>query len=71
MKQIPEERVIGMVQIAIKADGSQKAFAKRIGLSESYLSDVLNRRRNISPRILKFLGLERVISYRRIDGGQL
>lgn len=60
-----------MVQIAIKADGSQKAFAKRIGLSESYLSDVLNRRRDISPRILKFLGLERVISYRRIDGGQL
>lgn len=71
MKLIPEDKVIGMVQIAIKVDGSQKAFAKRVGLSESYLSDVLNKRRDISPRILKFLGLERVISYRRIDGGQL
>jgi DNA-binding transcriptional regulator YdaS (Cro superfamily) len=60
-----------MVQIAIKAEGSQKAFARRVGLSESYLSDILNRRREISPRILKFLGLERVVTYQRVDGGQL
>ena len=71
MKQIPEARVLNMVRIGIQAEGSQKAYAKRVGLSESYLSDVLNRRRDISPRILKHLGLERVVYYRRVDGGSL
>lgn len=60
-----------MVRIGIEVEGSQKAYAKLVGLSESYLSDVLNRRRDISPRILKHLGLERVTYYRRIDGGTL
>jgi DNA-binding transcriptional regulator YdaS (Cro superfamily) len=71
MRQIPEERVLKLVRIGIEVEGSQKAYAKRVGLSESYLSDVLNRRRDISPRILKHLGLERVTYYRRIDGGIL
>lgn len=71
MKQIPEERVLSMVRTGIEVVGSQKAYAKRVGLSESYLSDMLNKRRDISPRILKHLGLERVVYYRRIDGGSL
>lgn len=71
MKQIPEARVLNMVRIGIQVAGSQKAYAKRVGLSESYLSDVLNGRRDISPRILKHLGLERVVYYKRIDGGSL
>ena len=65
MKQLTEERVLDMVRGAIHAEGSQKAWAQRIGLSESYLSDVLNGRRDISPRILKYLDLERVTTYRR------
>jgi DNA-binding transcriptional regulator YdaS (Cro superfamily) len=71
MKQIPEKKVIDLVRLGIQIEGSQKAYAKRVGLSESYLSDVLNQRRDISPRILKHLGLERVVYYRRIDGGSL
>lgn len=71
MKQIPEDKVLNMVRIGVEVEGSQKAYAKRVGLSESYLSDVLNKRRDISPRILKHLGLERVVYYRRKDGGSL
>lgn len=58
-----------MVRMGIQVVGSQKAYAVKVGISESYLSDVLNERREISPRILKHLGLERVVNYRRIDGG--
>ena len=71
MQRIDEDRVLNMVRIGIQVEGSQKAYAKRVKLSESYLSDMLNRRRDISPRILKHLGLERVVYYRRIDGGSI
>ena len=60
-----------MVRIAILAEGSQKAFAQRVSLSEQYLVDILKMRRPVPQKILDFLGLERVISYRRIDGGKL
>lgn len=60
-----------MLDIAIVAAGSQKAFAKEAAISEQYLSDVLNGRRDIGDKLLKWFGLERVISYRRTDGGSL
>ncbi len=71
MKHINEGRVREMVRIAVIAEGSQKAFARRVGLSEQYLVDVLKERRAIPTKILEFLGLERVISYKRADGGRL
>lgn len=60
-----------MLDLAIKVSGSQKQFAKEAGISEQYLSDVLNGRRDVGDKILKWFGLERVVYYRRIDGGQL
>lgn len=71
MKQINEIRMRSMLDAAIKVSGSQKAFAKDAGISEQYLSDVLNGRRDVGDKILKWFGLERVIYYRRIDGGRL
>lgn len=71
MRNISEDRVLDMVRLGIKVEGSQKAYAARVGISESYLSDVLKERREISTRILKHLGLERVTTYRRVDGGSL
>lgn len=71
MKQINETRMRNMLETAIKVSGSQKAFAKEAGISEQYLSDVLNGRRDVGGKILKWFGLERVIYFRRIDGGGL
>lgn len=71
MKQISEERLRGMVRIAIRVEGSQKAFAQKVGISETHLTDVLKERRSVPRKVLEFLGLERVTLYRRIDNGQL
>lgn len=44
---------------------NQGAWAKTKGLAPSYVSDVLNGRRDPSPAILDALGLEKVVTYRK------
>lgn len=44
---------------------SQRDLAKELDVSPQYLNDVLNERREPGESILKPLGLERVISYRK------
>lgn len=44
---------------------NQGAWAKAKGLVPSYVSDVLNGRRDPSPAILDALGLEKVVTYRK------
>jgi DNA-binding transcriptional regulator YdaS (Cro superfamily) len=68
---INEQRLREMINIAIQIAGSQKAFAKQVGISQQYLTDTLRGRRAIGTKLLKWFDLERVVSYRRIDGGQL
>jgi transcriptional regulator with XRE-family HTH domain len=43
--------------------GSQRDFAQSLGVSPSYLSDVLKGRRDAGPKVLAALGLKRVVSY--------
>jgi len=45
--------------------GSQKALAEQLDVSETYLSDVLNKRKDPGEAILEPLGYERVVTYRR------
>lgn len=45
---------------------SQKALAEELGITPSYLCDVLQRRRDPGPQVLRALGLERVVTYREI-----
>lgn len=42
-----------------RTDSSQRSMANTIGCSTSYLSDVLNYRREPGPQILSYLGLEK------------
>lgn len=65
MRQINEDKLRGMVRLAIQMDGSQKAFAQRVGVSEQYLVDVMKSRRAVPKKILDWLGYERVVLYRR------
>lgn len=51
---------------ALIGDGTQKAAAERLGVSQQYLSDVLNEAREPGPLILAGLGIERVVTYRTV-----
>jgi len=47
--------------------GGQKILARKLGVSETYLSDVINGRRDPADRLLSALGMERVVTYRFIE----
>ena len=68
---IYDDRLRKMLRIGVQVDGTQQAFARRIGISEQYLSDILKGRREPGAKVLKYFGLERVVGYRRTDGGKL
>jgi hypothetical protein len=44
--------------------GGQRPLAARLGVSQTFLSDVLNGKREPTGPILESLGLERVVTYR-------
>lgn len=43
--------------------GSQKALAERIGISEQYLSDMIRGHRALDTKLLREVGVERVVTY--------
>jgi hypothetical protein len=47
---------------AVKAAGSEAAFAKRVGITRQSMSDIMNSRRPMSPAVLKMIGLREVKS---------
>lgn len=59
-----EQDMMERLRAAIRAAGTQKAFADTHKLSQQYVSDVLNGRRGASKKILDALALEQVVSYR-------
>ena len=58
--------VYTLLRNRIKEAGSQKAFAAQCGVSETYISDVMNARRDPGPQVLGTLGLRRIVCYTRI-----
>ena len=44
--------------------GTQRELAARIGIAESFLSDIYSGNRNPSGKVLKFLGLRKAVEYR-------
>lgn len=61
---LPEVRTL--LQNNADAHGQAKLYAKHIGVSPQYLNDVLRGRREPGKKILKALGLEKVILYRAV-----
>ena len=49
------------LQRIVNERGSQAAAARHLGIAPSYLGDLLRGRRRISDRILKKLGLRRIV----------
>lgn len=54
-----DAQVKRVLQQRIKQAGDQRAAALRLGVSPSYLGDVLRGRRAPGPKILEALGLRR------------
>ena len=61
----PEE-FISYLKDQASVYGSQKAFARHCGVSESFLSDVLRGRREPGATLLECLGFQKVVTYERI-----
>jgi DNA-binding transcriptional regulator YdaS (Cro superfamily) len=59
-----EKEVLQILKAEIKKAGNQKIYAKKIGVSEPFLSDVVRRRRGISKAIEKALGIEQYWGYK-------
>jgi hypothetical protein len=51
------DQVLERLQASVKRAGSQREWARKVGVSEAYLSDVLLRRREPGPAILEPLGI--------------
>lgn len=45
----------------VEAHPSQKEAASALGIKPAYLSDLLNRRRDFSDRMLESLGLKQIV----------
>lgn len=58
-----EDQVYQLLIETIRQAGGQRAFAQRIGVTPSYINDVVNKRRLMSDRILAAIGIERVVTY--------
>jgi transcriptional regulator with XRE-family HTH domain len=63
MKQLTQEQFLSLIRDDVEAEGSQKALAARLEVSETYLSDVLRGRRAAGNKILTRYNLRAVTSY--------
>ncbi|WP_244535384.1 hypothetical protein [Methylorubrum salsuginis] len=56
---------LARLEAAIAEDGSAKAWAARVGVSDVYVSDVRRGVRKPGPAVLRALGLKLVVRYER------
>lgn len=52
---------VGVLQALATKLGSQRKAAKFVGISEPYFSDLVNRRRDPSDKVLEKLALRRAV----------
>jgi len=62
-----KDAVMAMLEKAAKAI-SQKKLAEKMGISNSFLNDVLQGRRNITSKILDHMGMESETIYKLKEG---
>jgi|KBSSwiStaDraftv2_1062776.scaffolds.fasta_scaffold5513608_2 transcriptional regulator with XRE-family HTH domain len=67
MKKLTQEEFLGLIRDDVETEGSQKALAARLEVSETYLSDVLRGRRAAGSKILARYHLRAVTSYHPLE----
>lgn len=60
---IDVDSLIIVIKHCIKGHGTQKAFAKSIGISNQYLNDIIHKRREPGVKVCKALGFTRNTLY--------
>lgn len=58
--------LLALLASRVHKAGSQAALAAELGVSPAYIHDVLKGKREPGKGILEPLGLERIVTYRRI-----
>lgn len=69
ISHMTRDEVVAEVRRAVERAGSQKAWAKVAGVTVQHVNDVLSGHRGPGPKVLDALGLEKVVTYQRKDGG--
>ncbi|HJZ79724.1 MAG TPA: hypothetical protein VKD91_05245 [Pyrinomonadaceae bacterium] len=67
MKQMTQEEFLSLIRDDVETEGSQKALAAKLEVSETYLSDVLRGRRAAGNKILARYNLRAVTSYHPVE----
>lgn len=67
MKTITESELLGIVRARVTESQSQMCVAADLGISRATLNLVLNGRHPPTPKLLKALGYQRVMMYRKRD----
>lgn len=62
-----KDELIEHLRKLVKEEGSQRNLAKRLGVSAPFIGDVLLGKREPAAKMLKALGLRRVITFERLE----
>jgi hypothetical protein len=63
-------QLIGRLERELKVLGTSRRLAAKMDVTHSHMSDVLKGTRAPGPSLLRSMGLERVVMYRKVRGGQ-
>jgi transcriptional regulator with XRE-family HTH domain len=63
MRRLTQDEFLGLIRDDADAEGSQKALAAKLDVSQAYLSDVLRGRRAAGNKILSRYNLRAETSY--------
>jgi hypothetical protein len=67
MHLITNDALVAILREQICRSGGPSRYAKHLGVSCAFISAVLSGSKYVSGRILKDLGYERIIGFRRIE----
>jgi antitoxin component HigA of HigAB toxin-antitoxin module len=59
---------IEKIKSLVSESGTQRAAAEILGISQVYLSDILNGRRFVSDELARRLGYRRIICFEQLPG---
>lgn len=65
METFNKTDVLTMLRGHISYEKSQKDLAVEMGVSQAYVSDLLKGNRDPGPKVLAFLGLRKIVVYKR------
>lgn len=65
MTTITHEKALELLRLLVKKYNSQSEAAQEIGITQQYLSDILNGNRQISDTVAQKLGYHRVVMFQK------